>query len=432
MHDDPLRAQSWSLAVGVLLAVVVTAAGAVVAVVRPRDVPASATVVMAAESGALYVRVDDTLHPVPNLASARLIARSAVTPVTTSEVAIARARRGPTMGIVGAPASIGTPMGNPAWTVCDGARTVVAVGEPVLGGWDATRPVLVTPAGESVATTYLVYDGRRAEVDLRSAAVAHAVRLDGVRPIVVSRVLLDLLPEVPAITVPRIAGAGERGPAALDGAPIGTVVRVRRAEGTEHFVVLRNGIQAVGEVAADLVGFGYDRRGEGPAVVPPAAIATLPIVSDLPVTTFPQHARAPVGRTDAVAVCARWREGAAASSNTVVTTGLWSAVDGWGGAELAQADGPGPNVDAVVISGGVSANVRAAGIVGDDGSAGTRFLVSDAGVVFGIRDEDTATFLGLGQDAAPAPWPVLAHLPRGPELSTDAASVTRDGIRPAP
>ena len=432
MHDDPLRAQASSLAAGGLVAVVVVAACAAAAVVRPREVPASAVAVMAAESGALYVRVDDTLHPVPNLASARLVVRSAVTPVSTSEVAIARARRGPAMGIVGAPASIGTPIADPAWTVCDGDRTVVAVGEPTLGGWDATRPVLVTPAGEGVATTYLVYDGHRAEVDLRSAAVARALRLDGVRPVVVSRVLLDLVPEVPAITVPHIAGAGERGPDALDGAPIGSVVRVRRAEGTEHFVVLRNGIQPVGEVAADLVTFGYDRRGAPPAAVPPAAIATLPIAVDLPVATFPQRASAPVGRTDGVAVCAQWREGASAASNTVVLSGVWKTVDGWGGADLAQADGDGPNVDAVVISGGVGANVRSAGILGDDGSSGTRFLVSDAGVVFGIRDEAAATSLGLGQGAAAAPWPVLAHLPRGPELSIDAASVTRDGIGTSP
>lgn len=432
MHDDPLRAQSWSLAAGGLLAVIVVVTCAVIALVRPRDVPASATVVMAAESGALYVRVDDTLHPVPNLASARLIARSAVTPVTTSEVAIARARRGPAMGIVGAPANIGTPIGSPAWTVCDGARTVVAVGEATLDGLDAARPVLVTPAGESAAMTYLVYDGRRAEVDLRSAAVVHALRLDGVRPVPVSRVLLDLVPEVPAITVPRIAGAGEKGPTVLNGVPIGTVVRVRRAAATERYVLLRNGLQSVGEVAADLLGFGYDQRGEPTATIPPAAIATLPVVTDLPVTTFPQRVSRPVGRTDGVAVCAHWREGTSASSNTVVLTGVWSVVDGWGGADLAQADGGGPNVDTVVIPGGGSANVRSTGIVGDDGSSGTRFLISDAGVVFGIHDEEAATFLGLGQGPAPAPWPVLAHLPRGPELSTDAASVTRDGIRTTP
>lgn len=428
MHDDPLRAQSLSLVIGCVLATMVIAACAVLTLMRPRGVPASAPIVMASESGALYVRVDDTLHPVLNLASARLIARSAVGPVPASEASIARAKRGPMMGIPGAPASIGEPVRGSAWTVCDGERTVVAVDERGLDPFDATRPVLVTPHGESAAMTYLLYDGHRAEVDLRNPAVIRALRLDGVAPVAVSRALLDVVPEVPAIAVPRIARVGAAGPAALGDAPIGTVVRVRRAEIVEHYVVLRDGIQPVGEVAADLIRFAYDRDATPVAAVAPAAIAALPIVTGLPVATFPQHARTPVGRADGLAVCAQWRPGVSASSNTVVLSGDWSHVQDWDAAVLAQADGAGPNVDAVVIPGGASAYVRSARISGDGGTAGPRFLVSDAGVLFGVHDDDAATFLGLGLAPRAAPWAVLARLPRGPELSTDAASVARDGL----
>ena len=73
-------------------------------------------------------------------------------------------------------------------------------------------------------------------------------------------------------------------------------------------------------------------------------------------------------------------------------------------------------------------DARAAAIVGDDGSAGPRYLVSDMGVVYGIHDDDVATHLGLTGPPAPAPWPILAALPRGPELSAEAASVVRDGL----
>jgi type VII secretion protein EccB len=428
MHDDPLRAQSLSLVVGCLLAAIAIAACAVLALVRPRGVPASAPIVMAGESGALYVRIDDVLHPVPNLASARLIARSAASPVPASEAAIARARRGPMMGIPGAPATIGAPVRGSVWTVCDGDRTVVAVGDQRLDRFDASRPVLVTPRGESAATTYLLYDGHRAEVDLRSTAVVRALRLDGVAPVGVSRTLLDVVPEAPALAVPRIAGVGEVGPAALGGLPIGTVVRVHRAELSEHYVVLRDGIQSVGEVAADLIRFAYDRYAKPVAAVAPAAIAALPIVTGLAVTTFPQHASTPVGRADDRAVCTQWRLGGSSSSNTVVLSGGSRSEDLLGAGVLAQADGDGPNVDAVVISGGASAYVRSARISGDDGTTGARFMVSDAGVLFGVHDDDAAKFLGLGPSPDAAPWPVLAHLPRGPELSTDAASVARDGI----
>jgi type VII secretion protein EccB len=285
----------------------------------------------------------------------------------------------------------------------------------------------VTPRGESAATTYLLYEGRRAAVDLRSPAVVRALRLDGLVPVPVSRTLLDAVAEVPAIAVPAIGAAGDAGPVALGRAPIGTVVSVQRAESVEHYVVLRDGVQAVGEVAADLVRFAYDRRATAVVTVAPAVIAALPLVAQLPVETFPRHARPPVGRRDGATVCVQWRPG---DSNTVVLSGDSVSVDDWNPRTLVQADGEGPQVDAVVVPGGGSAFVRAARIVGDDGASGARFLVSDAGVLFGIRDDDAARFLGLAREPRAAPWPVLAHLPRGPELSTDAASVARDAFPP--
>jgi hypothetical protein len=73
--------------------------------------------------------------------------------------------------------------------------------------------------------------------------------------------------------------------------------------------------------------------------------------------------------------------------------------------------------------------VRSVGILGGDVTTGTRFLVNEEGVVFGVHDEAAASDLGLSEPA-PAPWPVLARLPRGPELSSDAASVVRDAVSP--
>ncbi|GAB7071927.1 type VII secretion protein EccB [Mycobacterium hodleri] len=433
MFDDPLRAQSISLAAGGVVATLVVVAGAVVGLVRGSGVPDAAPIVMARDTGALYVRVGDTLHPVLNLASARLVARSAATPVAAAEAAIARLKRGPSMGIPGAPSSIGQPLRDPAWTVCDDDRTVVAVGRSDVDHLDSTRPVLVTPHGEGAATTYLLYEGRRAAVDLRNLAVVRALRLDGVAPVPVSRTLLDLVPEVPAIAPPPIADHGAPGPVSLPGATIGSVVTVRRTDAVERYVVLRDGLQRVGEVAADLIGYAYDTAGRPPTSVAPAAVAALPVADQLPIGSFPWQARTPVGAADGYAVCARWQPGGTArtSSNTVVASGDSPYRDAVSVTALAQADGTGPDVDAVAMPGGASADVRSARIVGDDGSTGARFLVSDAGVVFGVHDDDTATFLGLSGDPEAAPWPVLAHLPRGPELSVDAASVVRDGL-PAP
>jgi type VII secretion protein EccB len=427
MHDDPLRAQSVSLAVGGVLAALAIVADAVVAVVSPRGVPSSAPIVIGRESGALYVRIGDTLHPVLNLASARLVARAAANPVPAGDASIARAKRGPLMGIPGAPATMGTPLRGQSWTVCDDDRTVVAVGDADPHELSDVGPVLVTPRGESAAASYLLYDGQRAAVDLRNRAVVRALRLDGVAPVPVSRALLDLVPEVPAIVAPRIAGFGEPGPPALGALTIGTVVQVRRADVADHYVVLRDGVQSIGDVLADLIRFTYDGRARRVAEIAPAAIAAVPIVSSLPGSTLPQHARSPAGAAEHPTVCARWRPrgSVAPSSNTVVLVGERPFREA---SHLAQADGAGPNVDAVLMPGGASAYVGSARIVGDDGRTGPRFLVTDAGVAFGVHDDDAAVSLGLGQTPEPAPWPILAHLPHGPELSTAAASVARDGL----
>src|SRR6185436_18319504 len=131
MLDDPLRAQSLSLSVGCVLAIVAVAACAVFAVLRPAGVLGSAPIVKARDSGALYVRIGDIMHPVLNLASARLIAGAPAEPVDVSPAAIAAAKRGPLVGIPGEPATIAPPLtpAESAWTVCDGpAGTTVLVG----------------------------------------------------------------------------------------------------------------------------------------------------------------------------------------------------------------------------------------------------------------------------------------------------------------
>lgn len=63
MLDDPLRAQSLSLAAGCVLAAIAVAGCVILAFLQPRGNVGDAAVVMARESGALYVRIGDTMHP---------------------------------------------------------------------------------------------------------------------------------------------------------------------------------------------------------------------------------------------------------------------------------------------------------------------------------------------------------------------------------
>jgi len=70
-------------------------------------------------------------------------------------------------------------------------------------------------------------------------------------------------------------------------------------------------------------------------------------------------------------------------------------------------------------------DVTAAMLTTDTGTAG-RYLITDAGIRFPLRDSATAVALGLAAAPVPAPWTIIAALPAGPELSRDAASVSRD------
>jgi len=259
--SEPLRKGAASLAVGCVLTIVVVAGCGFLALLQPQPALDRAQIVMGRESGALYVRVGDTWHPVLNLASARLIAASDANPQPVRESELSRTKRGPLLGIPGAPQFLGEPLpaDESTWTICDtgsGAATTVVVG-PTAGSslrrLAAGRAILVAPASGS--PVYLFYDGRRAMVDLTDPAVVHALRLEGRVPVTVAPSLLAAVPEAPPITAPQIRGAGGRAPGSLAGFPVGSVLRINRGDGDEYYVVLVTGVQRIGPVAADLLRF---------------------------------------------------------------------------------------------------------------------------------------------------------------------------------
>jgi len=419
MVDEPVRAQSVSLLIGWAVSALVAVCCAVLALIVPPDSTGDAPIVMARDTGALYVRVEHRLHPVFNLASARLVARTSANPVQVSAAAIAAADHGPALGIPGAPSQLGATARPDTWMVCDTDQTTVFVGRSErMPGLAEAAPVLARPAGESVATSYLLYDGKRAEVDLRDITAVRALRLDDVGARPVSRAVLDLLPEVPTITAPVIADIGRPAPA---GMRIGQVVRVVRAGSTEYYVGLSRGLQRIGEVAADMIRFKYG--GGDIQTVSPEAIAAVPVVNDLAVSTFPDQARTPTGEHGTAGICVRWRSEDSGTASTVLTAGPMPS----GVLRLAQADGVGPQLDSIVLPGGQSSYVRAAGVTGDTAGAAI-YLITDSGVLHGVHDEQAAGYLGLTGPPVSAPWPLLAQLPRGPELDIAAAELQRDGL----
>ncbi len=428
MLDDPLRAQSVAFGAGCVLAAVAIAVCAVITLVRPGAAAGDEPILMARHTGALYVRIGDVVHPVPNLTSARLIVGAPANPVVVDDATIAKLRRGPMVGIAGAPAETGRPMGldESDWAVCDVTEpgdTVLLAGRP---GRDisALRPgqALLVSARTAGAPAYVLADGWRARVDLRDIAVVRALHLEGVAAQPVSQTLLDSVPEAPALRAPSIAGAGSPGPAALGGPAVGTVIRVARTGPAEFYVVLADGLQRIDRVAADVIRFSVPQPGREPPTLPADLVADVPLAAGLAVARFPERVL-PGARA---VICARWnpRQPDRDSNTTVAMAD--SLPDG--GVQLAQADAAGPNIDRVQIPVGRSAFLQARGIAREAVAGGPLYLLTDVGVLFGIRDGETAEHLGVGGNPIPAPWPMLAMLPRGPELNRETASVVRDAL----
>ncbi len=286
--NESIRAPAQSLAAGSVLAIVAVVGCLLLAVLRPEPAAGTATIVMERRSGALFVRLGETLHPVLNLASARLIVRTNADPQPMDAAALGRNKLGPTLGIPGAPQFLGQALSESEsqWTVCDGPdrTTVVVGGEPQPAALGRDQTLLVTTTGGS---TYLLFDGHRAVVNLDDAAVTRGMGIVGQVPLRVSSTLLNLIPEAPPIASPRIPDAGKRGPGSLSGFAVGTVLRVARSGGDEYYVVLRDGVQRVGQLAAELVRFA-DSLGTRTAIpVAPDVIRTAKPVTRLPVSDFP-------------------------------------------------------------------------------------------------------------------------------------------------
>ena len=180
---------------GAAMTAVGLAGCAVLAFVRPQPTLGAAPILAGRPSGALYVRVGDTLHPVLNLASARLITGAPADARPARDSDIGRARRGPLLGIPGAPQTIGAAMPDAVtWSVCDttGSDTATVVvagdgGSAQLGVLAPDQPVPVrAAAGSGDAGTYLLHHGRRSVAD---APVPLARE--------VSALLVNAVPETP-------------------------------------------------------------------------------------------------------------------------------------------------------------------------------------------------------------------------------------------
>ncbi|MEV0945855.1 type VII secretion protein EccB [Rhodococcus sp. NPDC049939] len=455
MLHDPMRSQSRALAVGVVIASLGLAACAALALFRPQDKIGNASIVVAKDSGAMFVAMGDTLRPVLNLASARLIVGKAESPVIVKESEIDTRPRGALVGIPGAPSALPTsdPGAKTPWTVCDsiaedGHRSVttsVIVGEredtdggSVLAG---NQGLLVSTAD----ATYLLYDGKRARIDLDDPAVTRALDLEGTRPRPVSVGFVNAVPEVPPLVAPVIPGAGDQPRFALQDKVVGSVFMSRLSSETSYYVVLRDGIQKISSAVANLI-FLSDSQGDTEmSSVSPDAINRIPSVEQLAVADFPKSAPKVVDASESPVSCMSWKplrapddsESRGPAAELALFAGRTLPIPNDARpVRLAQADDSGDNADYVYVEPGASGFVQSTGIEPTSTRRDSSFFVADTGVRFGIPDEESAKALGMVGPQPVAPWQILGLLAQGPSLGKSSALVAHDGVapdlRPAP
>ncbi len=434
LHEQ-IRSQRRAALAGVVLGLLGLCGAAVWAVLVPSPDWRHEAVVIGAPSGAMYAVAHDPdrLVPVADLPAARLVLAAlrsggsaggepgTATATVVPDESLATAPRTPAAAVPGAVAVTPEATIRASWAVCDAVDAEGAlIGTTVVGDAAARPPVR---AGDGVLlagpgdTTWLVAGGLRHRVDDGDGAVRAVFRLAGRLPRAATGALVSVLPEGPALATPIVSNRGDPAPPGLPGR-VGDVLTAGAGDGQQYFAVLDGGLQEVPRAVADLLVVASDAREVRSVGADVLGGATF--VDTLAIAGWPTGPVRVVEPDEAPVTCWTW-------TPDRPDGGVWFGRDlplaaGAAPVTLAQADGPGGKVDAVAV--GAGGGVRATG-PGRAAGAGPLWLVSAAGVGYGVADDPTAAALGIVTTAvAPAPEAALRLLPSGRPLDlADAGRV---------
>jgi type VII secretion protein EccB len=468
LHDtrmlvDPLRTQSRAVLMGVLLLVTGLAGCFVFSFIRPSGSAGNNAVLSDRSTAALYVRVGDELHPVLNLTSARLIVGQPANPTSVKSSELDRFPRGNLIGIPGAPERMVQNTSRDAnWTACDavsgtpqsGGRAAHSTGVTVIAGpldnrgaraaaLDSGRAILVGSPTEQGTGTWLLWEGKRSQIDLADHAVTSALGLgsDAPAPRPIAQGLFNAIPEAPPLTAPAIPNAGAP-PGFSVPAPIGAVVvsyglepRDKTSSDTlRYFAVLPDGLQPVSPVLAAILRNTNSYGLQQPPRLGADEVARLPVSRLLDTARYPGQQ---VGLVDAArdpVSCASWSKpaGAATSTLSLLSGSALPVPDGVGTLDLVRAAN---GATRVALAPGKGSFTQSVGGGASAPAAGSMFWVSDTGVRYGIDTEadghgKTIEALGLKEPAVPIPWSMLTLFATGPTLSRADALLAHDGLPP--
>jgi ESX secretion system ATPase EccB len=449
MEIEPGRRQNLAVIASISAAAVICLGALLWSFLSPSGQISDSPIIADRDSGALYVRVGDKLYPALNLASARLITGRPDNPHMVRSSQIAKLPRGPMVGIPGAPSNFGpTSPSSSSWLVCDtvgstgaespsGVTVTVIDGSPDLG---AHRRVLT--GSDAVVLSYgsdawVIRDGRRSRIDSVNRSVLLPLGLtpeqvSTAKPM--SRALFDALPVGPELTVPEIQNAGAA--ATFPGAPgpVGTVLVTPQISGPQQYsLVLADGVQTLPPLVAQILQNAGGPGNAKPVTVDPAALAKMPVVNKLDLSSYPENPLNVMDIRENPATCWWWEKTSGENrarvqvisgpTIPVVHTNANKVVS------LVKADTTGREADQVYFGPNYANFVAVTG--NDPGAKTTESLwwLTDAGARFGVDDtRDVREALGLQTKPSLAPWVALRLLPQGPTLSRADALVEHDTL----
>jgi type VII secretion protein EccB len=430
--ESPLRRTPNGVLGGIIVAMLVVAGVLVMALLSPKGAQTwrkPGSLVVDKDTGASFVLVGDTLRPVLNLASARLLLGEKMTVAAVAGSTLAGVPRGNPVGIMGAPDTLPQP-GDPArsWSVC--AITVEAEGVDRAGvalrvdvAGEAPRPderALLAKATDN--SLHLVWRDRR--IAVRNDWALRAIGIDPASAVAVRDSWLDALPVGPDL-VAAVPSMGEPGPM-IDGKPTvtGQMLAVPALPQRRIYLVAPDGLIPLTELAtALLMGDPASAQAYGTGRIVPIEVSQASIANAAMLPALPWQAELPAAPPEVLSGDAAV-DGGVPCLRTVTggtTIGPVLVIAPEPDAKSAGADGPGVTRDAkvadrVVVGPGAGLLTRSTPAPGVTGAG--LFLVTEGGVRFPVADSDAAAALGLPADRASAvPTRFIEMLPTGPLLS---------------
>jgi type VII secretion protein EccB len=336
------------------------------------------------------------------------------------------------------------------WAICDTASpgkvsappVVTAIGGSLSVGERAQqlappRAVLVTHNN----ATYVIWDGRRSQIDLANKAVALALGVDSAapQPISISNALFDALPATEPLTTPVVPNAGAPGGWNLaPGAVVGSVLSVRDLQtgGDNFYVLLSDGVQRISPFVASLLRSANSYGNPLPLVVAPDKLTSVPVVGSLPVGYYPATRLTFVDPAVNPVTCVAWSKGSTdRSSVTTVLSGKGLPIPIGADSRVLQLvkDVRGPasvEADQVYMAPGATNLVMTTSAAPEATSRESLWWISDQGVRYGISlDDESLRSLGITPGLArQAPWPLIRVFAAGPALTRKDALTQHDTV----